>query len=84
MKIYLEMPFGQLPVLEYKGQKLAQTKALCRFLGKQFGLYPEDNFEAAQLDMLADRREEILGNIFLALKEPDPVKKVTPRYHKNM
>jgi len=70
-----EMPFGQVPVLEYKGQKLAQTKAICRFLGKQLGLHPEDNWEAAQLDMLVDRREDIMGPVFMALAEQDPEKK---------
>lgn len=71
------MPFGQVPVLEYKGQKLAQTKAICRFLGKQLGLHPEDNFEAAQLDMLVDRPDDIFANIFAVFREPDAAKKVT-------
>lgn len=69
------MPFGQVPVLEHKGEKLAQTKAICRFLGKQFGLYPDDNFEAAQLDMLADRPDDMFANIPAARREPDPEKK---------
>lgn len=63
-------------MLEYKGKKLAQTKAICRFVGKQLGLYPEDNWEAAELDMLADRPDDIFGPILAAFREPDPAKKV--------
>lgn len=70
------MPFGQVPVLEYKGQKLAQTKAICRFVGKQLGFHPEDNWEAAELDMLADRGEDIMVPVFMALREQDPEKQV--------
>lgn len=70
------MPFAQVPVLEYEGQRLAQSKAICRFLGRQLGLYPDDPWEAAQLDMLAERTDDIFSPVFAAFRESDLEKKV--------
>jgi len=70
-----EMPFGQVPVLEYKGYKLAQTKAICRFLGNQLNLHADSHLEAAKLDMLADRTDDLFQPMYPAFKETDPEKK---------
>lgn len=48
------MPFGQMPVLEIDGKPLCQHLAICRLLAKKVGLAGSDDFEAAQIDMIAD------------------------------
>ncbi|KAH7700456.1 Glutathione S-transferase 1 [Aphelenchoides avenae] len=49
-----KLPYGQLPLLEVDGTPIAQSYAIYRFLGRQFGLAGKDNVEAAQVDSLAD------------------------------
>lgn len=71
------MPFGQMPVLEYKGHKLAQTHAIHRFLASQFNMMGKDAWENAELDMLADRSFDLLEKSFPAFFEKDPAKKVS-------
>ncbi len=44
-------PFGQVPVLEVDGKQLAQSGAIERYAAKLAKLYPEDPWEAAQVDM---------------------------------
>jgi len=45
-------PMGQIPVLTLKdGRQLCQSRAILRFLAKQFGLVPNNDFDAALADM---------------------------------
>uniref|UniRef100_A0A915B316 glutathione transferase n=1 Tax=Parascaris univalens TaxID=6257 RepID=A0A915B316_PARUN len=48
------MPFGQLPVLEFDGHKLAQSFAINRFLARKFGYAGNDPLEQAYVDSIAD------------------------------
>ena len=48
------MPFQQMPVLEVDGKQYAQSVALARYLGKQFGLSGKDDLENLQIDMVVD------------------------------
>jgi glutathione S-transferase len=43
-------PFGALPVLEVDGQRLAQSNAINRYVGKLTDLYPSDAWQAALCD----------------------------------
>jgi len=49
-----ETPFGQVPVLEVDGVKIAQSNAIMRYLGREYGFAGATNLEDAQLDMVAD------------------------------
>ncbi|CAI2376205.1 unnamed protein product [Moneuplotes crassus] len=40
-----EAEYGQLPILEYGEKKYVQSVAIMRFLARQFGYYPLDDFE---------------------------------------
>ncbi|CAG0890308.1 unnamed protein product [Darwinula stevensoni] len=54
----LEMPFGQIPVLQVftdEGTKvLAQSNAIARFIARSHGMDGKDTWESAQCDMLVD------------------------------
>lgn len=45
---FLEMPLGQVPVLEIDGKKIGQSLAIARFVGHEFGLAGKDNVENAR------------------------------------
>ena len=46
--------FGKLPVLEYNGKTIAQSRAIARFLGKKYGLAGKTDIEEAEADMIVD------------------------------
>ncbi|CAF1346505.1 unnamed protein product [Adineta steineri] len=56
----VEMPLGQIPVLEYDRMKLPQSLAIARFLPKQFQLAADDNLEQAKVDTVADTIAELI------------------------
>jgi glutathione S-transferase len=47
-------PFGQVPVLEVNGKQIAQTNAILRYVGHEFGFAGTNSLENAQIDALAD------------------------------
>ncbi|GLH05565.1 Glutathione S-transferase [Gryllus bimaculatus] len=53
-KLKPNFPYGQVPVLEINGKMIPQTLAICRYLAKRNGLYGSDDFEAMQIDAVAD------------------------------
>jgi len=55
-----EMPLGQMPVLEFDGVKLPQSRTIARFLAKQFHLAGKDNFEQAKVDAVADTINDLI------------------------
>ena len=60
MKSKGDLPFGQLPVMDVDGTRIAQTGAIARFCGKLAGLYPvDDDLKAAQIDQFIDAATEI-------------------------
>lgn len=48
------MPMGQIPVLEIDGNQFHQSVAICRCLGKKFGLAGNDEFENYEIDSIVD------------------------------
>ena len=46
--------FGKLPVLEYDGKTIAQSRAIARFLGRKYGLAGKTEIEEAEADMIVD------------------------------
>lgn len=58
MRLKPEMPFGQLPVLEIDGQRLAQSHSIVRFLARQYGLAGKSAFEEALVDSITDQYKD--------------------------
>ncbi|MDN3640953.1 glutathione S-transferase family protein [Simiduia curdlanivorans] len=52
-------PFGQVPTVDIDGQTLTQSTALCRYFGKQAGLYPADDYQALLCDEVMDVIEDM-------------------------
>eukprot|EP00090_Calanus_glacialis_P044102 TRINITY_DN783_c0_g1_i1.p1 TRINITY_DN783_c0_g1~~TRINITY_DN783_c0_g1_i1.p1 ORF type:complete len:150 (-),score=40.08 TRINITY_DN783_c0_g1_i1:221-670(-) len=48
------LPWGQIPVLNYKGQVMCQSLSIARFLAAEFGLAGKNNLESAQADEIVD------------------------------
>lgn len=42
--------FNAVPVLEIDGEAVTQTNAMCHYVGKMAGLYPEDDLQALYCD----------------------------------
>ena len=52
--LFAAFRFGKLPVLEYDGKTIAQSRAIARFLGKKYGLAGKTDIEEAEADMIVD------------------------------
>jgi len=68
-------PFGQIPMLEIDGKVLPQSKAICRYLAKQFKLTGKDDLEAAFCDAYVDTVEDVASNLKAWWMEKDAEKK---------
>lgn len=68
-------PFGQVPVLDIDGFQLAQTKAIARYLGKEFKMAGRNNLESAKADMLVDGVDDVSSHMRPVFREKDPEKK---------
>ncbi|EFN62036.1 Glutathione S-transferase [Camponotus floridanus] len=62
-KIKPTTPFGQVPMLEVDGKKVAQSTAISRYLAKQYGLAGKDDWEALEIDSTVDTIHDLRANI---------------------
>ena len=65
-KLKPQMPLGQLPVLEFNGEKLPQSISIARYVARQFNLAVKDELESAKCDVVADTIQEINDAYFRA------------------
>jgi glutathione S-transferase len=73
-------PFGALPVLELPGKSaLAQSNAILVYLGRQHGLHPKNDFEAAQHEALMDYVEDLRHTVGPTLRISDETQKRAAR-----
>jgi len=70
-------PFGQVPILDIDNGKviLGQSKAIARYLGKEFNLVPKDHIQAAKADMYVDGTDDLYKHYHPWFMEKDPAKK---------
>lgn len=59
------MPFGQVPVLEVDGKKIAQSVAISRYLAKQYGLAGKDDWESLEIDSTVDTIHDLRASEYI-------------------
>lgn len=73
-------PFGAMPVLELPGQPpLAESNAILVYIGRQHGLHPKDDLQAAFHEALMSYAEELRHQISPVLRITDPAQKRAAR-----
>lgn len=55
--------FNCLPILKIDGTEVTQSNAMCRFVGKKAGLYPEDDLQALYCDEAMGAIEDLLHSM---------------------
>jgi len=83
-------PWDQVPTLEVDGQVIAQSQAILRYLGREFNLVGDNNFEAAKCDEMIEALYELRTEGSKVFLERDPdyknelasvfLKEIIPRY----
>ena len=48
------LPWGQLPCLTWKGERLCQSMSICRFLAREIGVAGRNSLEEAMVDEIID------------------------------
>lgn len=73
-------PFGSMPLFELPGKPvLAQSNAILGYIGREYGMYPTDNFEAARHESLMCYVEEARHHISPLLRIKDEAEKLEKR-----
>jgi glutathione S-transferase len=73
-------PFGSLPVLELPGRPpLAQSNAILVLLGRQHGLHPKDDFEAARHESVLCYVEDLRAVVSPTIRLTDEAEKKKAR-----
>jgi glutathione S-transferase len=73
-------PFGSMPVLEMPGHPpLAQSNAILVLIGRQYGLHPKDDFEAARHEAMLCHVEDLRGKVSPTIRIADEAEKKKAR-----
>lgn len=75
-----QTPFGSLPTFELEGRgTLAQSNAILVYIGREHGLHPRDNWQAAQHEALMCAVEDLRANVSPTLRITDADEKKRAR-----
>ncbi|MEE2786094.1 MAG: glutathione S-transferase [Myxococcota bacterium] len=75
-----ELPFGQLPVLDMNGERIAQTGAILRICGTLSGFYPAgDLTQCARIDELIDAATDVTHLIGRSMRIKDRAERLACR-----
>lgn len=70
------MPFGVVPTFELPGKPvLAESNAILVYIGRRWGLHPEDLFEAARHEMMMSHVEALRAAVGPTLRLPEDEKR---------
>jgi glutathione S-transferase len=73
-------PFGAVPILEWPGKRpIAHSNAILVLVGREFGLHPKDNFEAARHEELLSHVEDLRHKVGPTLRIKDEAEKKAAR-----
>ncbi len=73
-------PFGGLPVFEVEGQPpLGQSNAILVLIGREHGVHPKDNFEAARHEAMMAHVEELRNTVAATMRIADEEEKKKAR-----
>ena len=53
-----ELVLGQAPMLNIDGKSLFQSMAILRYIGRKYGYYPEDAYQAYLVDLIMDAQSD--------------------------
>ena len=71
-----QTPYGRLPVLELPGRPaLAHSNAILVLIGRQHGLHPADDFEAARHEGMMQHVEDLRGAVTPTIRMADAEKR---------
>jgi len=65
------MPWGQLPCLTYKGEKICQSMAICRFVAREAGIGGRNSLEIAMVDEIVDVIQDAIEANYKAWYSPN-------------
>jgi len=68
-------PWGNMPVLEEDGKVISQSGAILRYLGKKYGMFGSNDFEAAKIDETIEAMGDLRQACFKVFMEADAAKK---------
>ncbi|XP_077999001.1 hematopoietic prostaglandin D synthase-like [Glandiceps talaboti] len=68
-------PFQTMPILEFDGKTLAQSRAIVRYIAQENGLAGKTVWEQAQANMIVDSIYDVVEWVKVWAQENDPEKK---------
>jgi len=71
------MPWGQVPALTWKGTRVCQSMAICRFLAREIGIAGRDSLEMAQVDEIVDVIQDAINANYKAWYAPNRREELT-------
>nr|XP_006813113.1 PREDICTED: glutathione S-transferase-like [Saccoglossus kowalevskii] len=80
-----KFPFSRLPILEVDGVTIGEGQAIARFLARRHGLYADDVFDQAKIDMITDTIKDIFEKLAeTVLAEKEKKQELMDKYFKDV